>query len=345
MASNTDNGNTSTEDRSQQNATPGKPEVWWKRFFKTELCWFLIFSFVVSWATICQMDKANRNFKESHQRIIDQNKNCQELTNSFLQFYQEIDKDTTLSSQDRLTIAAKLDSLNEKIVRQDFDQKITNLLEIESTKIQNEFEVLNLWCALLTVVFLIFSFFSIFKTNEMSRRGEDALKALRATEIEAERKSESIDAQVTAAVSTITAKEAELTKNFQDKVKKFQDDLDEKGRSLTALGQSIDNVTKRHDDIEKSQNTLDKRIEDKIEEEKTKISGIINTQVSTEISSFIKEKDQLFKQVVSDLDVLNKKFLSLTQRVDKLYTEGSAEGTQESDELDDIDNHEVESDD
>lgn len=52
------------------------------------------------------------------------------------------------------------------------------LLELEMTKIQNEHETLGIWAALLTVVFLIFSFYSLFKTDDLVKQGQDGLDKL-----------------------------------------------------------------------------------------------------------------------------------------------------------------------
>lgn len=52
------------------------------------------------------------------------------------------------------------------------------LLELEFNKIQNEYETLALWAGILTVVFLIFSFYSMFKTDELLQQGKNGLKEL-----------------------------------------------------------------------------------------------------------------------------------------------------------------------
>ena len=54
------------------------------------------------------------------------------------------------------------------------------LLELEFNKIQNEYETLALWASILTVVFLIFSFYSMFKTDELLQQGKNGLKELNA---------------------------------------------------------------------------------------------------------------------------------------------------------------------
>ena len=52
------------------------------------------------------------------------------------------------------------------------------LLELEFNKIQNEYETLALWAGILTIVFLIFSFYSMFKTEELLKQGRTGVKEL-----------------------------------------------------------------------------------------------------------------------------------------------------------------------
>lgn len=52
------------------------------------------------------------------------------------------------------------------------------LLELEFNKIQNEYQTLALWAGILTIVFLIFSFYSMFKTEELLKQGRTGVKEL-----------------------------------------------------------------------------------------------------------------------------------------------------------------------
>ena len=53
-----------------------------------------------------------------------------------------------------------------------------SLLELEFNKIQNEYNTLALWGGILTIVFLIFSFYSLFKTDDLMKQGRDGLDKL-----------------------------------------------------------------------------------------------------------------------------------------------------------------------
>lgn len=57
-------------------------------------------------------------------------------------------------------------------------QETKDLLEMQFAKIQHETESLQIWCGILTIVFLIFSFYSLFKTDELVRQGKEGVKEL-----------------------------------------------------------------------------------------------------------------------------------------------------------------------
>lgn len=71
-----------------------------------------------------------------------------------------------------------------KVTTEGFDvaeqvDKINNdtsrLLALEFTKIQSEYSALALWAALIMVAFLLFSFFSMFKSEELVKQGHDTV--------------------------------------------------------------------------------------------------------------------------------------------------------------------------
>lgn len=53
-----------------------------------------------------------------------------------------------------------------------------SLIELEFNKIQNEYDTLALWGGILTIVFLIFSFYSLFKTDDLMKQGRDGIDKL-----------------------------------------------------------------------------------------------------------------------------------------------------------------------
>ncbi len=60
--------------------------------------------------------------------------------------------------------------------------EIKSMLDLEFNKIQNEFEALEIWTGIITVIFLIFSFYSLFKTEQLELQGKTALKLINDTQ-------------------------------------------------------------------------------------------------------------------------------------------------------------------
>lgn len=56
--------------------------------------------------------------------------------------------------------------------------EVRSLLQLEFNKIQNEYEALEIWAAILTVVFLIFSFYSFFKTEKLEEDGRKSINRI-----------------------------------------------------------------------------------------------------------------------------------------------------------------------
>ena len=60
-----------------------------------------------------------------------------------------------------------------------FHEEVKSLLELEYNRIQNEFEAIEIWTGVLTVIFLIFSFYSLFKTEQLENQSRDELAKLK----------------------------------------------------------------------------------------------------------------------------------------------------------------------
>lgn len=58
-------------------------------------------------------------------------------------------------------------------------QHTTNeLLELHFNRVQHEYTVLALWAGILMIVFLIFSFYSLYKTDDIAKQGKEGLKEI-----------------------------------------------------------------------------------------------------------------------------------------------------------------------
>lgn len=135
--------------------------------------------------------------------------------------------------------------------------EIQILLSTQTIKIQNEYESLQIWCGLLTIVFLIFSFYSIFKAENIVRQGDNALSDIRKIKKDAQ---ESVD-------------------GISDKVNKKIDEYIEKADSfigkekemgIEELNKKVEEMKK---DVEKSNENQILQFSKKFNEEKTALEN------------------------------------------------------------------------
>lgn len=70
--------------------------------------------------------------------------------------------------------------------------EIRSLLQLEFNKLQNEYESIEVWAAILTVIFLIFSFYSFFKTERLEEQGQQSITRIEGLENNAQRNLEGL---------------------------------------------------------------------------------------------------------------------------------------------------------
>jgi hypothetical protein len=146
--------------------------------------------------------------------------------------------------------------------------EIRSLLQLEFNKIQNEYEALEIWAAILTVVFLIFSFYSFFKTekleedgrksisriNEMENGARDALNNLQEnieTDYQEQNRlfSEAFTGQMSDFQSRFRGIEVDMMRRLQDYQNRMEESLNE-ARHYDADPQTPDSSIAGTNDIE-----------------------------------------------------------------------------------------------
>lgn len=312
-----------------------------RSFWGSELFLFLIFTVLISGVTIWRMESANSGMRRSHEAIVKNNRDVQiQLRDSLLSIYKKALSDSTLSAAQRDSYAGNIEKTVAYAIDRSFDDKTKDLLEMEFSKIQNEYEVLNLWCALLTVVFLIFSFFSIFKTNEMTRQGEEALASLRATASQAKKKSANIEQQVSAAEERITKKEAELIKNLTEKITALKTDLTKNETELGNLKESVRTQSGIVKEMEDKKNESLHDIDEKVIKVEQALFEKIEIAVREQATYKMKVISDTLMELRGDQDNLRDTVIRLMARIK--VDDATGERYAPSEETDDMDSHEEE---
>lgn len=106
-----------------------------------------------------------------------------------------------------------------------------DILDSQFLKIQHETESLQIWCALITVVFLVFSFFSLFQSGEFVKKGEEGVAELKNLKREAEdtvnnftQKTEMALLKVSEEKEIIRTRVENEAADLRDKMQKIMDD-------------------------------------------------------------------------------------------------------------------------
>lgn len=280
------------------NALDTENDKWYKRMWNQHTTWFMVFAVIVSVVAWIMMSRANDSLKDRNDRIVAAYQQRSHATDSLVASYRKLLSDSTITPITAMSLNQGLVQASERLASEETDQEIKHLLELELARIQHEYEVLNLWCALLTIVFLIFSFFSIFKTNEMTRQGEEALMRLGETAREAKEKSDSIDEKVTKAEARVTAKTEQLSSKAQEKFNKLETDINSANTKLSELSGSIDTA-----------NESLKKLTDRFGEIQPQFDAIIQQKVLT-FDQYVEtnlgeEKRKFFSEIKATVEHLD----------------------------------------
>lgn len=143
---------------------------------------------------------------------------------------QEAQTDTT-----KLRVSIDAQVLKEMDYHQ---EQVRDLLNLQFERLQSERNVLEIWAASLTIVFLIFSFFSLFHTEDMMKEAREKLNKLESISSTAETKGNEIESRLNQKLNPISAKITEADTKIES-IKKIIGDQEKLASKL----QLIDDLT------------------------------------------------------------------------------------------------------
>lgn len=282
------------------------------------------------------MSSANASLKECHQKILAAYEHRTHSTDSLIASYRSLVADSSITPLTAVVLNQALSQASESLGQQEADQKTLHLLELEFAKIQNEYEVLNLWCALLTIVFLIFSFFSIFKTNEMTRQGEEALTKLGQTATEAKLKSDSIDTKVQEAEERVTQKTTELSDNAKKEFEKLDAKVTETYGRLNAVDTSLSENSVKLTELNTQLSEKGKEFEEIIKQKTATIDTYIQNYFGEEKRKFFTGIEEKVNGLSQEVRMLQDKINATpAARTGSPLPDASSSGERDEDEEDD----------
>lgn len=175
-------------------------------------------------------------YKKSQERILQHYERLLSIKTDKTPTHRDIDaiiKNSNLALKDKLDLQLYTDAVINTVIDETLDRIEINKLsgfeteklleEIESCpslqydKLSNEYEAMQIWYGILTVIFLVFSFYSMFKVDDILRQGNESITSFRADalkEVEKQKKnageiSKVIDTKITEANSIIDTKVAD----------------------------------------------------------------------------------------------------------------------------------------
>lgn len=207
---------------------------------------------------------------------------------------------------DRAILYKNLDQTN---------QDIQTMLEMQMPRIQTEYETLSLWAGIVTVVFLIFSFYSLFKTDQLSHQASANMDAIRDMKIQAsedviklkERGNKIIERSQRHWDRAIEKHEAKMTKSIDKMSADFDKFIKESDTTVREWKTSQEQViSARIDEVKKETETKTEATIAGINKSREGFESLIEN-FETEFDAIRKQIESLKNQAADALSRLNQK--------------------------------------
>ena len=144
-----------------------------------------------------------------------------------------------------------------------------SLLELQVTRIQSDFTILSLWAGILMIVFLIFSIYSMFKTDELIKQSRENLKRI-------EDAANKTDAVFETIMKKTEEELAKVTKRADEEANKISTEslktIDEVKKEIETMRDGFSNMVKERSDTFEN---MYKKMLEKVQQTSTMNSDII----------------------------------------------------------------------
>lgn len=105
------------------------------------------------------------------------------------------------------------------------EERMQSLMEMEFEKLQNDFNFISLWAGLITIVFLIFSIYSIFKTDEMLKKSEKVYEDIKTKSDVIDNFTKNIQKKYRSELKTLTKESDDFIKELTQKISMLNERL------------------------------------------------------------------------------------------------------------------------
>ena len=173
------------------------------------------------------------------------------------------------------------DSLLLSAERTLLDGQTKNMIELHLDKIEHEYSNITMWAAILTLVFLVFSFYSMFKLEEYIKQGKETVDEIKKLKNESQ---QSVDDITTKHKETLESASAYFDQKINNLIQTYNDKLDEKVVRLDTIS-SLE-IEKYNEKLENASAYFDQKINnliqtynEKLGEEVVKLDAISSLEI------------------------------------------------------------------
>ena len=252
-----------------------------------------------------------------------------------LVYEKSMESSSNLTSQNKSRLIEQIAASNQKQ-----QEEVKALLELEFNKIQNEYETQEIWTAVLTIVFLIFSFYSLFKSEQLERQGQESLDTIREVEKRAKFAYDKIEKEKSKKINSIQSQynewKAQKQRDITESLRKSEDDLkdvikNEREKSVAELQSDYVSISTQF------KTTIER-------ENKTLIEGLISTFKEREkmLVKELQEKNAV--EIQNQVDLWASRMTDLKESYERQFNQILEEQTllQQEDEFGVEENHSAE---
>lgn len=247
-------------------------------------CGVFIVTLVILTGYLCH---STETFKNSQEKIV--NEHVKHITRVDSIFS---DMKTVLLSNDSVTIVnaqALLSQLqnDSALLRREIllsQKEMNHLVSLHIDKIDNDYSQIGIWGGLLSIIFLIFGFFAIFKIEETKTEARNVLDEVEKKEEEAMGKVQELQGQATKLSDSINS----IRKNGENFIKDKTNEFNKLKKSIndaqTQSEERLKRINELLGDIESKNEQYNRSIET-MEKKKVQLETLINTLKEISASS------------------------------------------------------------
>lgn len=185
------------------------------------------------------------------------------------------------------------DSLRLSVERDLLDGQTKAMIDLHLNKIEHEYSNITLWAAVLTILFLVFSFYSLLKTDELIKQGTDGLKEIRRIKTQGEQTVEKLNTEGEQLLKSTEEKVGGFIMRQQRSILESNKLFEEKKSDIERLySESLGSLATTKDNFSKQTNDILQRFENEMEklrlekEQKLSLKQEEFTRLIMEVNTF-----------------------------------------------------------